>query len=530
MLWTIKRYKELQAKQAPNVETAESSGAAASSSSSSRASCSSSSDAQQLSQDGDDLPLSSEQQARLEKEARSRLAAERRAKILAQMRNAQKSFMKSNAAMFASSNEESASTASSTTTLSSSSNAQGQSKSKKGDKDWVMEWEDIPEPLAEQGAAALMADPLAEQGAAASMPEEKKSIACLGPQSTQSEPEETSYKCILCFADCNTNSSGPPLVSSAFLQTSRVIYTTPNRDTLKSLHASCCGHVMHYSCWKEYYSSEETKEVRRPQRNRGSLNHGQNEEFHCPYCRSLSNTVLPVSEPLSKYLPPSATAAAVDDSNILPLDSFVEIMRTLCSELTALHGISSGDKLCQNVHAARMLINPTCKSILRKSNIVMDMAQFERSAHIIDKPQLDNSWTEVMESLHRAMRGQLYGKQNKDLPSTSDTPKQDTMLLWDTCSYTLQALEVYLFVIKKPLKAELPMRHQSCASNLVRTCALYSSILMQTDIEGQSEQAIKLLDTIFNQKGPSILEWDCFRMLVQLNFAVPNLLVAGDGK
>lgn len=456
------------------------------------------------------------------------MAAERRAKILAQMRNAQKSFMKSNAAMFASSNEDSASTtSSSTTTTSSSSNTQGQIKTKKGFKEWVMEWEDIPDPLAEQGAAALASDTLAEQGAAALVPEENKTIACLGPQSTQSEPEETSYKCILCFADCNTNSSGPPLVSSAFLQTSRVIYTTSNRDTPKSLHASCCGHVMHYSCWKEYYSSEETKEVRRPQRNRGSLNHGQNEEFHCPYCRSLSNTVLPVSEPLSKYLSPSETAATVDDKNILPLDSFVEIMRTLCIELTALHGIYSGDKLCQNVLAARMLLFPTCKSLLR--NIVIDMDQFERSAHIIQKPQLDNSWTEVMDSLHRAMRGQLYGKQqNKDLPSTSDTvSKQDTMLLWDTCSYTLQALEVYLFVIKKPLKAELPMRHQSCAINLVRTCALYSSILMQTDMEGQCGQAMKLLDTIFNQKGPSILEWDCFRMLVQLNFAVPNLLVAG---
>lgn len=483
MLWTIKRYKELQAKQAPSVDNAESAGATAAEAGST------SNDAQQQPSKGEDQPLTAEQQ----KEARSRLIAERHIKLLAQMQNAQKSFMKSNAEMFASSNKE---------TNTSSSNLQ------KGNSDSVMDWEDIPDPLEEVGAAALLY-------------EKNRKVACLGPRRSQFVPEETSYKCILCFADCNTNNSGPPLVSSAFLQTSRVIYTTPNRDTPKSLHVSCCGHVMHYSCWKEYYSSEETKEVRRPQRNRGSLNQGQNEEFHCPYCRTLSNTVLPVSEPLAKYLPPTGAAGsdAAGGDTILPLDSFVEVMRTLRTDI-------KGFPTLQTVGVPM----PKLTSILEESNINLDMAQFERDVQIIDKPQLDNSWNEVMDSLHKAMRGQLYGKQNKDLPSTSDTPKLDTMLLWDTCSYTLQALEVYLFVIEKPLKTELPMRHQSCASNLVRTCALYSSILMQSDMASQHLQAANLLDTVFNQVGPSVLEWDCFRMLVQLNFAVPNYLIAGEGE
>lgn len=144
------------------------------------------------------------------------------------------------------------------------------------------------------------------------------------------------------------------------------------------------------------------------------------------------------------------------------------------------------------------------------------------------------NWTEVMDSFHKAMRNamqsQLNGTLSKDTPNAAEIELDTVSLLWDTCSYTLQALEIYLYAIQKPLKAELPMRHQSCASNFVRACALYSADLKQSQIRSQSEQAAKLLDTIFNQKGPSVLEWDCFHMLVQLNFMVPNLLVFADGE
>ncbi|KAH8416831.1 hypothetical protein KR222_006992 [Zaprionus bogoriensis] len=527
VLWTIKRYKELQAKQAPSVNSA----ASTSSSAAAAAAGPSTSNGAQQAQEGDDQPLTSEQQARHEKEARSRLAAERRAKLLAQMHNAQESFIKLNAEMFAKSKEESAGAGGGSGTTASD-QGEGQGKGSAGaaqsKSDSVMDWEDITSapvgPDADGMAVEADKPPL---GAAALEVEADKAVACMGARRSHCEPEESSYKCILCFADCNASNSGPPLVSSAFLQTSRVLYTTPNPDGLKALHVSCCGHVMHYNCWREYYSSEETKEVRRPQRNRGSLNPAQNDEFHCPYCRTLSNTVLPVSEALAKFLPPvqlPTVAAGAAADVIFPLDCFVEIMRTLGNELTTLLGIVSEELLRNSKY-------PTCKGLLRKSNTILDMPNFERCAPIIEKPQLHQSWVEVMASLHRAMEGQLFGRQNKDSPTSGgETPKLDSTLLWDTCSYTLQALEVYLFVIKKPLKAELPMRHQSCASNLVRACALYSSNILPEQIRSQSEQAAKLLDTVFNQKGPSILEWDCFRMLVQMNFTVPNLLIASDGK
>ncbi|KAH8250617.1 hypothetical protein KR038_002648 [Drosophila bunnanda] len=468
VLWTIKRYKELQAKQAPSGSGAGPSGSQQSA--------------------GDAQPLSSEEQVRQEKEARARLAAERRAKIMAQMKNAQKLFMKINADMFATTGDKES----------------GQDL--EGGINAAMEWENISTDEEEQGAVAL-----------------KPNVACLGPDRRSYQVSETAFKCILCFENCAITRSGPPLVSFAFVQTSQVIYTSPNENQGRSsLHMSCCGHVMHYSCWQEYYSNEAVKELRRPQRNRVALGMTDNTEFHCPYCRTLSNTVLPVSEPLSAF-----SSVVPTSEGSLPLDSFVEIMRTLAVELAGAN--------------AFMWQLPSAANILRKSGVVGDMAQFEQSVQLIQEPpQLSENYTEVMTSFGKALRNAMQSTSHSYKPPTPSSTNFDSLeadatnlevvaQLWDTCSYTLEALEIYLFEIQKPLKAELPMRHQSCITNLVRACALSSTVPSTCDSHRpvprvQAEWAARLLDTVFNQKGSSVLEWDCFRTLVQFQFGVLNLM------
>ncbi|EDV46445.1 E3 ubiquitin-protein ligase UBR1 [Drosophila erecta] len=464
VLWTIERYKKLQAKQAPSDGGAGPSGSQQSA--------------------GEELPLSSEEQAREEKENRARLAAERRAQIMAQMQNAQKSFMNSNAEMFAATDtetrEESASTG-------------------------AMDWEDIPSEE-EQGAVAL-----------------KPNVACLGPDRKFYQGSDDTVKCILCFENCAISRNIPQLVSSAFVQTSRVIFTTPNLRTSQSaLHMSCCGHVMHYDCWLEYFSNEEIKELRRPHRNRAALGQAANVEFHCPYCRTLSNTVLPVTA-----LPAFSPAPTSTDS-YLPLDSFVEIMSTLAIELGAMKD-------------DEMALFPSVSNILRMSGVVVGgMAQFERSVHLIKNlPGLHGDFGEVLEFLNKALINTMQIQQShlKDQPATALEPGSLELvpMLWDTCSYTLQALEIYLYVVQKPLKAELSMRHQSCARNLVRACARFSASELNNELpllpslRFQAEFSARLLDTVFNQNGTSVLEWDCFRVLVPFQFGVLNLMVPEKG-
>ncbi|XP_017133411.1 E3 ubiquitin-protein ligase UBR1 isoform X2 [Drosophila elegans] len=482
VLWTIKRYKELQAKQAP------SDGGAGPSCSQQSA--------------GEEQPLSSEEQASQEKKLRARMVAESRAKIMAQMKSAQKSFMKNHAEMFSASDKESAGEDSSSMATTTTTGA--------------MEWEDIPAETEANVTETNVEDEEEEQGAVAL----KQNVACLGPERKFYTGSDNNFKCILCFENCAISRSGPPLVSSAFVQTSRVIFTTPQmRASPSALHMSCCGHVMHYSCWQEYYSNEESKEQRRPHRNRVALSPAHNVEFHCPYCRTLSNTVLPVTEALPAFS--SASSSSSSDS-YLPLDSFAEIMRTQASELAAM-------KLME------LKTLPSVSTILRKSGVVADMALFERSIQLItNPPELHSNYSDVMAFLRKALLNATQSQQPhpKDHPAGTplDTDSIETVpMLWDTCSYTLQSLEIYLFETQKPLKAELPMRHQSCAINLVRACSRFSASPSLWTNEWQTEFAARLLDTVFNQKGTSVLEWDCFRVLVSFQFGVLNLMAGESG-
>lgn len=169
ILWTIKKFKDLQAKQ-----PAESSERMQSDDMEQLGASCSNDD----SQNAADSATTAEQEKR-EKEERSRLAAERRAKILAQMQKAQNKFMTSNAEMFANAND-----------VASDANAGS-----------VMEWQDDN---CMEGAVAY------------------NSIACLGVERRLQQPEEEKYNCILCFEEATVCKDGPTLVYSAFVQKSKV--------------------------------------------------------------------------------------------------------------------------------------------------------------------------------------------------------------------------------------------------------------------------------------------------------------------
>lgn len=277
-------------------------------------------------------------------------------------------------------------------------------------------------------------------------------VACLGPDRKFYHGTDDTFKCILCFENCAISRGGRQLVSSAFVQTSRVIFTTPNlRNSQSALHISCCGHVMHYSCWLEYFTNEEFKELRRPHRNRAALAQAANVEFQCPYCRTLSNAIIPVTETL-----PAFSAPPSPNESYLPLDSFVEIMSTLAIELG-------------NVKDHELTTLPSVSNILRLSGVVGGLAQFERSVQLIkNPPRLHADYIEGIEFLKKALLNTMKIQQShlKDHPAIESI--EMVPILWDSCSYTLQALEIYLYAVEKPLKAELSMRHQSCARNLVR--------------------------------------------------------------
>lgn len=202
-----------------------------------------------------------------DKERRALLAKQQREKIMAQMKAQQKNFMQENAKLF----EETEAT-------------------KTDDLDESMDvvldvWNEYP--------------------------------VALGVNQTARAVSDTTYTCILCQEDQKVTADGPAMVLAAFVQKSTVLCR--NRSSEENLddsallqdpynipssyaptpHASTCGHVMHSTCWLKYFENVFNKENRRPSRSvMPTVYDVEKDEYLCPLCESLSNTVLPLIPPL----------------------------------------------------------------------------------------------------------------------------------------------------------------------------------------------------------------------------------------
>ncbi|XP_037934845.1 E3 ubiquitin-protein ligase UBR1 isoform X2 [Teleopsis dalmanni] len=401
--------------------------------------------------------ISSSEQERIEKKERARLAAEKRAKVLAQIQNAQKLFMSTNAELFA--------------------NTSAVAQPSEG----AMEWQDDNE-----GAVAY------------------KTVACLGVDRRLQQPEELDHKCILCFEDCKVSCDGTTLVYSAYIQKSKILpLESPKRNF--SLYTSTCGHVMHVECWKEYFSNEETKDQRRPNRIRPALSaNGQLTEFYCPYCRCLSNTVLPLTASLSKFSTPNIIHAG---DEIFPIDNWIEMMKNYSDEL---------NKLCREEDRDMWIYSlPTCASLLKNENV----NNFLNILNPVPKPQVGAGWTTAVQYYVKAARQQFEN-------IFEDNETESLLFIWESCSYTVQAMEIFLRAINQPLKNELSIRHNSCLNGIIRTCCFQSANINTADYKNIVSPVAELLETVFKQKNESVLEWNCFSKMVSMIFMIPNLLYA----
>ncbi len=199
---------------------------------------------------------------------RKRLAAERRKKVMDQMKNAQKNFMKENKKLF-------------------------------GDC--------CSRPRTMTETSMIDEDP------PSSLTSSETKIQCLGPdRASPVSTDEKYHTCILCQEEEELKPEGQALVTAAFMQKSTVLSNRRNNgsavnsnifelalpllssDLNHGVHTSSCGHVMHAKCWRVYF-----EDIQNSERSRTRLRSQQNynplrQEFLCPLCRSLSNTVIPL--------------------------------------------------------------------------------------------------------------------------------------------------------------------------------------------------------------------------------------------
>lgn len=415
---------------------------------------------------GSCLKGGNEDAEKAEKEERARLAAERRAKIMEQMKTAQNSFMTSNAALFES-------------TVS--------AVQEKGES--AMEWQASEETTDEK--------------------------VCLGPNRTISHAEDSVVTCILCSEDeVVRRDTTSIMVYSAFVQKSHVLFP---HDLIVYPHTSSCGHVMHAKCWKEYFDNEVMKESRRTNRNRNQGVIPEKKEFLCPLCRCLSNAVLPLIPFQARYLAPAdrtvenVLPTAADNVKPMPFDKWLYFMQKYNS---ALQLITNLPETCMTHNIADRF--PDLESIVKEFT---DLESFMKlGPPSARKIMSTNLQSHVMEFCNSARRAAPY--------IIADELTESHLVVFVSCAYTVQSLEMYLRALGKPLKGQLSIRQTSCLTGLIRQCCLLVTTV--EDLVAAKLLALlrSQLATIFTNSSSCFIEWDLFRMLVTFVFITPCVLYA----
>lgn len=425
-----------------------------------------------------------------EKEGRAKLAAERRAKIMAQMASAQKSFMSTNAELF---NSASTST-SSTTSVVMATSAGGA-----GGMDWQ-------ECLEEDND------------------DEIKTVSCLGPARKHTVADDQEFTCILCSEDSIVNVSGQCMVYSAFIQKSNVL--SHANDLIPSPHTGTCGHVMHGTCWTKYFENEVQKENRRPNRNRspGSFI-TEKKEFLCPLCRCLSNAVLPITPALhrfvnnsngSSHIQPSVEDATTPTTESINFEAWVNVMKKYNWSLQQVCNFTEITE--DNLDISSKL--PDLKTIVEEFST---WEQFIKIAEPIERQILSAELrifvSDFMQSIRRVAPFPYASEQSEAF-----------LVTWLSCAYTIESLEMCLRAMNKALKGQMSIRHSSCLSGLIRICGLLSPTAIEDVAAKLTIQMRSLLDTIFNNTGTSVVEWNIFKMLVSLIFITPTVMYVKLGR
>ncbi|PIK60202.1 putative E3 ubiquitin-protein ligase UBR2-like [Apostichopus japonicus] len=177
-------------------------------------------------------------------------------------------------------------------------------------------------------------------------------LRAVGPNKSPSifiEPQTVT--CILCQEEERISFSGKAMVYSTFVQRSSVLSNSREKyvptsvldsfeplfngwDVFYGVHARTCGHVMHAACWQGFFETLVHRERRRVTRFRGELNYDiSKNQFLCPLCETLSNTVLPILPPLATDDSDPSDSIPNMEEWLLSLSATLSVQRTVKQKL-----------------------------------------------------------------------------------------------------------------------------------------------------------------------------------------------------
>uniref|UniRef100_A0AAR2LG23 E3 ubiquitin-protein ligase n=1 Tax=Pygocentrus nattereri TaxID=42514 RepID=A0AAR2LG23_PYGNA len=315
----------------------------------------------------------------------------------------------------------------------------------------------------------------------------------LGPQQGVCPADWEALTCILCQEEQEVQAQAPAMVLTACVQRSTVLTQYRGKtlstkgsyplfmppDLAVGTHTGSCGHVMHATCWQKYF--EAVQNTTRNRLHAELIIDLENGEYMCPLCKSLCNTVVPLI-PLEPSKLNYESAKLVGE--VLTLPRWIQIVVARIKGLRPAQRAGDESKHCS----------------------------------VLVRPKYSSSITEMLvvcaTTVHRV------GLQTAPNELCPHVP----VMTWNTCAYTIQAIENMLQEEGKALFGSLQNRQLSGLKAVVQFSAVQRLKSSQTVTQKHFTDMLAVLVPVPDTEGTlSVLEVDFFHLLVGLVLSIPAL-------
>ncbi|RVE57238.1 hypothetical protein OJAV_G00213940 [Oryzias javanicus] len=346
---------------------------------------------------------------------------------------------------------------------------------------------------------------------------QKELCIAIGPQRGSTLAEREVLTCILCQEEQEVLPHAPAMVLTVCVQRSTVLtqcrgkiptikadgsgtyplFTPPNLAI--GTHTGSCGHVMHATCWQKYFEADQN--TTRNRLHAELIIDLENGEYLCPLCKSLCNTVVPLIplEPLSFDY---ENAGIIGQHLNLP-----QWIQVLTSRIKGLKSLSQENDLNADGSSSTGTCGdgqPDFRSIL--------------SFGVQEPRKFSDSVTEMLvvcaTTVHRVG---LRTAPNELCPLVP-------VMAWNTCAFTIHAIENVLQEEEKPIFGSLQNRQLAGLKAIVQFAASQRLKCSQAVVQRHFTDMMGVLLPAMSRKNtPSILEVDFFHLLVGLVLSMPSL-------
>lgn len=365
------------------------------------------------------------------------------------------------------------------------------------------------------------------------LPTELKGLTCMDISSqleAASSPESV-YTCMLCQED--SISSNKVMVMSALVQRSTVLAKGPrceldaddlvpqfvNVSTPYGIHVSTCSHTMHYECFKQFSKSSLGANARRLRHRHRLVQDTSENEFLCPLCSRLSNTVIPLIS--RKYVFQQRGLVCNDEKGSPIMGSLTEPPMSPRDWLKSMHvhadaKVSGGllpEDLC--METAEGVSSQRSDILAMEEDILQTIAASQGSSNT------DSSDLESLEPAGSAMA------LNEFLHSTllaaaafGAKPTSEPLATWLMAATTVSCTEKLLSLDCTSALSKIPVRLSAALEGIIGTAYALSVDTRPDRFSKVYMYALRLINCAYGEKTvPAILNCDIFAIFTYMWFS-----------